>query len=491
MTSRKFGSMVARSTLGAGFIGACAFAGCSEPTDPAPGTGGSNTSGSAGTGSGKGGSAGTSPGGSAGTGTAGTSAGTSPAGGKGGSVGGSAGTTGGSSAGTGTSGQGGAGGASAGSAGTSAGGASAGTSPGGSGGSAGSGQAGSGTAGSAGSGTAGTGGSSGVGERPCDIYADADTPCVGAFSTTRSLYSTYTGPLYQLRKGGPDPNTGSGGMTMDIGLTGNGFADSAAHEAFCGSDTCTFAIIYDQSGRENNLTVGKAGCYEGTAGEDDYESNAVRRPLTVGGNEVYALYMDKHEGYRNNETDGMPTGTEAQGIYMVAEGSGKRQGAGCCCCWNFGNASTDNCYGPSGQMNALYLGVGYWGKGTGSGPWFMGDFEAGVWAGGTGASNATNNMLPSMTMDYAFGILKTNASNYAIRVGDAQTGNLTTAYDGGIPTAFNGRWTMQGAIILGIGGDNSNSSDGTFLEGAITAGRPTDETDAAVHANVKAAGYGM
>ena len=45
--------------------------------------------------------------------------------------------------------------------------------------------------------------------------------------------------------------------------------------------------------------------------------------------------------------------------------------------------------------------------------------------------------------------------------------------------------------ILGIGGDNSNSSDGTFLEGAITAGRPSDATDALVHTNVKAVGYGM
>ena len=48
---------------------------------------------------------------------------------------------------------------------------------------------------------------------------------------------------------------------------------------------------------------------------------------------------------------------------------------------------------------------------------------------------------------------------------------------------------MKGGIILGIGGDNSNSSDGTFFEGAITAGWPTDEADAAVLKNVQAAGY--
>lgn len=49
---------------------------------------------------------------------------------------------------------------------------------------------------------------------------------------------------------------------------------------------------------------------------------------------------------------------------------------------------------------------------------------------------------------------------------------------------------LNGAIILGIGGDNSNHSWGTFFEGVVTAGRPTDATDAAVLQNVQAAGYG-
>jgi len=60
--------------------------------------------------------------------------------------------------------------------------------------------------------------------------------------------------------------------------------------------------------------------------------------------------------------------------------------------------------------------------------------------------------------------------------------------DGAIPFAS---WTMQGGIILGLGEDGSNSSLGTFFEGAITAGRPSDATDAAVLANVQAAKYGL
>ena len=63
---------------------------------------------------------------------------------------------------------------------------------------------------------------------------------------------------------------------------------------------------------------------------------------------------------------------------------------------------------------------------------------------------------------------------------------MTTAYNGQAPA----KWSTSGAVILGIGGDNSNSSLGTFFEGAITNGLPSDATDTAVLANIQAAGYG-
>jgi hypothetical protein len=48
----------------------------------------------------------------------------------------------------------------------------------------------------------------------------------------------------------------------------------------------------------------------------------------------------------------------------------------------------------------------------------------------------------------------------------------------------------QGAIILGIGGDHSAWSTGIFFEGCITTGYASNTTDAAVQANIIAAGYG-
>ena len=91
-----------------------------------------------------------------------------------------------------------------------------------------------------------------------------------------------------------------------------------------------------------------------------------------------------------------------------------------------------------------------------------------------------------MTMPFAFGILKTSAGKYAIKSADGTTGALTVNYDGASPKS----WANKGGIILGIGGDNSNHSYGTFFEGALTNGRPSDATDALILQNVQAAGYG-
>src|ERR1700688_2007215 len=70
---------------------------------------------------------------------------------------------------------------------------------------------------------------------PCDIYAAAGHPCVAAHSTTRALYASYNGPLYQVLRQ-------SDGKTMNIGVvqpvaspipdTG-GYADATAQDAFC------------------------------------------------------------------------------------------------------------------------------------------------------------------------------------------------------------------------------------------------------------------
>jgi non-reducing end alpha-L-arabinofuranosidase len=342
-------------------------------------------------------------------------------------------------------------------------------------------------------GTTGTGGSVTTGgstgtrsQGPCDIYGTA-TPCAAAYSTVRALSMTYTGPLYQVRSGSSAMNTGSGGTTKDIGMTADGFADTATQDTFCSGSTCTFSLLYDQSGNGNNLKVAPAGSSNGGtyAGMADFESSATKDSLTVTGHKVYALYMNAREGYRLTAVGkGMPTGAKAQGIYELADGTH----SGTACCWDFGDVSTNPLTYTT--MNTIFFGTGYWGSGAGSGPWFMGDFEGGVWSDGASTPDMNSND-PSMKYQFAFGIVKTAPpSSMSIRVGN---GNLPTA--SGLTTAFSGTnaaktWNNSGGILIGIGSDNSNNSFGTFYEGAITNGEPADATDASILANVQAAGYG-
>jgi hypothetical protein len=332
-------------------------------------------------------------------------------------------------------------------------------------------------------------------EGPCDIYEAAGTPCVAAYSMVRRLASDYTGPLYQVRTGSNAQNTGSGGETHDIGLTADGFGDAAAQDELCAGTLCTISLLYDQSGHGNDLPVAKRGLSNGgaLAAMDDFESVADDGPLTVGGHDVYSLYMDVQQGYRlTSEGDGVPLRQEPQGLYMVADGTHY----GTQCCWDFGNVSPDPM--RYGVMNTLFFGTAFWGNGAGNGPWFMADYEAGVWAGGSNpgdpgwgsldGAHPANPNNPSLGVPFAIGFLKTNQTDWALRMADVQTANeVTTAFAGGLPKQM----ANEGAIVLGVGGDNSNNSWGTFFEGAVLAGFPPDDAEAAVLENVKAAGYGQ
>ena len=87
-------------------------------------------------------------------------------------------------------------------------------------------------------------------------------------------------------------------------------------------------------------------------------------------------------------------------------------------------------------------------------------------------------------------MVKGGSDGFALLGGDAtQPAGLKILYEGARPPQYQ-PMKKQGAIILGIGGDSSDRSVGTFYEGVMTTGYATDATDQAVHANIAAAGYG-
>jgi hypothetical protein len=310
---------------------------------------------------------------------------------------------------------------------------------------------------------------------PCDIYAAGGSPCVAAHSTTRALYGSYNGPLYQVRRS-------SDNTTRDIGvLSTGGYANAATQDSFCSGTTCLISIIYDQSGRGNNLTQAPGG---GAAGGPDNLANATAAPTTINGHKAYGVYVAAGTGYRNDHTSGIATGDQPEGMYAIFDGTHYNGG----CCFDYGNAETSNNDTGNGHMEAIYFGdIKVWGYGAGNGPWVMADLENGLFSGVNQHYNAND---PTVSYRYLTAIIKGESNHWAIRAGNAQSGGLSTFYNGVRPnvSGYN-PMHKEGAIILGIGGDNSKGSAGTFYEGVMTSGYPSDTTENAVQANITSVGY--
>ena len=222
------------------------------------------------------------------------------------------------------------------------------------------------------------------------------------------------------------------------------------------------------------------------------EAVATDGKIMLDGHSVYGVYIvgngftsNPGAGYRNNSTSGVPTGDQPEGIYTVV--GGKHFDAWCC--FDYGNAETNNTDNGPGTMEAVYFGSStQWGRGSGNGPWVMADLEDGLYAGQTFDAPASN---VSMNFDFVTGMVKGNSGNsWAIRGGNAQSGKLQNLFDGQRPSGGYNPMRKEGAIILGIGGDNSSTGEGTFFEGCITSGYPSSATDDAVQANIVAVGYG-
>ena len=318
--------------------------------------------------------------------------------------------------------------------------------------------------------------------QPCDLYAAGGTPCVAAHSTVRALYGAYHGNLYQVRRS-------SDNATLNIGvLTAGGTADAAAQDSFCAGTACVVTVVYDQSGHGNDLWYQGSSAVPGST--QSSPAKASTEPLTVGGNKVYSLYINPGNSYwRDGHLTGVPTGTAPEGMYMVTSGTHVNSG----CCFDYGNSETTRKADAAGAMDAINFSTSCWFGGcSGSGPWVQADLEWGLYPGGSQSWNPNQRAFPN---PYVTATLKNNGtSRFAIKGSNAQSGNLTTLWDGALPSGYN-PMKKQGAIVLGSGGDcckpggGANLSAGTFYEGAMVAGYPSDATENAVQANIVAAGY--
>ena len=327
---------------------------------------------------------------------------------------------------------------------------------------------------------------------PCDIYAQAGIQCAAAHSTTRALYAAYDGPLYQVMRQ-------SDGKTLNIGVVKptatdpGGYADAAAQDAFCKDTYCWITVIYDQSDFANHLYQAPRGGFLGPAlGGFNNIPLADWAPVSLNGHKVYGVYIAPGMGMRQNDTRGTAINDQAEGQYWVIAGNHYNDG----CCFDYGNAETDSRDDGDGTMETTYYGNSTgWYRGPGEGPWIMTDQENNLV--GCVNDDPRDRYCPDMpTIHYRFVTATADGEPHHWRSmgGNAQEDTLFVIYDGG--RIRNDRSSYdpmrkQGAILLGNGGDNSNGSQGTFYEGAMTiAGTfPSIELNQAIQANIVAAGY--
>ena len=323
---------------------------------------------------------------------------------------------------------------------------------------------------------------------PCDIYAAASTPCVAAHSSTRALYAAYNGPLYQVMRQ-------SDGKKLDIGVVqpsaadGGGYADAAAQDAFCANTYCWITTLYDQSGHGNDLTQaprGPAGVPMVMGGFNTLPI-ADWAPVTVLGHKVYGVFIAPGMGLRNDNPHGTAVDDQAEGQYWVVNGHHFNGG----CCFDYGNGETDSHDDGSGTMETAYFGNATpWYHGPAPGPWIMTDQENNLV--GCVTTNGTKACdLPIINWRFVTATADGEPHHWRTMGGDAQNGDLKIMFDGRRVDRSYDPMRKQGAILLGNGGDNSNGSDGTMYEGAMTAAGtfPTQETLQKVQANVVAANY--
>ncbi len=329
-------------------------------------------------------------------------------------------------------------------------------------------------------------------EGPCDIYAAAGNPCVAAHSSTRALYAAYNGPLYQVMRQ-------SDGKTLDIGVVQasagdpGGYADAAAQDSFCANTYCWITKLYDQSGNGNHLVQAPRGGFGGPSmGGFNNLPIADMAPVTLMGHKVYGIFIAPGMGLRWNDAKGTAVDDQAEGQYWVINGHHYNNG----CCYDYGNAETDSRDDGDGTMETTYYGnANYWYHGQDAGPWIMTDQENNL----VGCVNASPDDkycadLSCITWRFVTAMADGEPHHWRSMGGDAQQGDLQVMFDGS--RIINDRSSYdpmrkQGAILLGNGGDNSNGSQGTFYEGAMTAPGtfPTKETNQKIQENIVAARY--
>ena len=190
-------------------------------------------------------------------------------------------------------------------------------------------------------------------------------------------------------------------------------------------------------------------------------------PITIMGHKAYGVFIAPGMGLRQNDAKGTAVDDQAEGQYWVINGLHFNNG----CCFDYGNAEIDSRDDDNGTMETAYFGNATpWFHGFRPGPWIMTDQENNL----VGCVNPDGSKAMRKRADHHLAICNRNGQGRTAPLDDdgrrrAARAHCRLCIDGPRINSTYDPMRKQGAILLGNGGDNSNASQGTFYEGAMTA----------------------
>jgi hypothetical protein len=373
-----------------------------------------------------------------------------------------------------------------------------------------------------------------VGDGGFADMATQDSFCSGTTCTIPIIYDQsgngnhlrVTWWAYWLRDGGKPANAAAqkikvGGHTVS-GIMNTGFKDNVGYRTGVqlpgkasvtkGSDTVTFTTAQTLPANvplffaANTADCPPDSWPNNCKFSPFWTAEAITDAKTVKLKNAYTGTSSSSTDVWNHATKNMPVGDESEAMYAVLDA--KRYSE--YCCFSYGNAEMTGWDEGDATMECIYYGncTQFGQSGGGSGPWVGADLENGMYEGWENGSAKvpSNTSITGMTYVTAMvkgpsaadcpASLKTSGC-FGLKAGNAQSGKLEWKFNANTKT-YGSRpkppnyspQKKQGAVILATGGDGSNGGTGTWFEGAIVKGLPSDATDDAVQANIVAAGYG-
>src|SRR5258708_321245 len=187
---------------------------------------------------------------------------------------------------------------------------------------------------------------------------------------------------------------------------------------------------------------------------------------------------------KDSSPSGVAVNGRPEGLDMVSSGPHLNSG----CCFDYGNAETSSTDTGAGHMDALNVSrdLEWPNCHNESGPGVGADLENGIFHWNQRSCNPAANFSGAPRPFISAWLKNDGRTRFALKWGDARSGGLNTVYSGALPQGY-APMHQEGAIILGIRGDNSHASAGSFFEGVMTSGFPTDNAQNAIQSNMVAA----